>query len=404
MIRTKIGYLFLLAILLILSILYDEYVMMFVFLTVLMVPVLLWMVMLLIRYFVDISLESDNMIVEKGAAETVTVRIVNRSVLPISLLKMSIQYENLLEGRIQEEKMIAVIDARCEQKYRITLNSDYCGVIEFSFGRIKIYDYLGIWCVRKKIEQKVKVTVLPQIHLIEEPIVLENPSVLVESDLFSNTKSGDDSSELFGIKDYEYGDKMNRIHWKLSLKEDKLMVKQFGLPINCSVALFVDLYYEGNEGKPVSIPMKDMDSIMETMVSFSFSLILQEQIHYLVWYDTGKETCRRIRIEKEEELYEALAILFQGRRRVQNKSLATYHEAQYEKEQYTNIFYLAGLATKDATEAMVRSRKNAWTHFIYMEHKNKEQEALEHGMTASVLSATNLYVELNMLPGEWRGR
>lgn len=403
MIRTKIGYILVVLFLGLLSILYDEYIMMFVFLTVFIIFILLWIIMLYVRKFVDISLTCDSSIVQKGAPYHISVQITNRSFFPVSLVRMNLTYQNQLEGIRQEEKMIAIVDSSCEQKHTFTMSSDYCGVLRFSLKYVKLYDFLGLWCVRKKANEELTVTVLPNIHIIEESIVLDNPSVLIESELFSATQSGDDVSEIFGMKDYEYGDKMNRIHWKLSLKEDKLLVKQYGLPINCSVAVFFDTYYVIN-GVAFSLPMEYLDRMMETMVSLSFSMITQKQIHFLVWHDPIKDICKRFRIENEEDLYEVLAILFSNSRLPQEKSLAIYHEAQYSKEQYTNIFYLAGMEIKDATETMIRSRKNAFTHFLYMQNNHTESVALENGMTASFLSSENLYMELRMLPGEWRGK
>lgn len=404
MVRTKIGYLLIASFLGLLSILYDEYIMMLVFLTVLIIPILLWIIMLYLRKFVDISLTCDSSIVQKGTPYEMVIQIANRSFFPVSLIKMTLSYQNQLEGIKKEEKMIAVVDSSCEQKHTFTMASDYCGVLQYTLKGAKLYDFLGLWCVRKKAREELSITVLPNIHVIEESIVLDNPSVLVESELFSSTQSGDDVSEIFGIKDYEYGDKMNRIHWKLSLKEDKLMVKQYGLPINCSVAIFFDTHYEIKDGIPSALPMEYLDRMMETMVSLSFSMIMQKQIHFLVWHDAVKNICKRFRIENEEDLYEVLAVLFSHSRLPEEKGLAIYHEAQYSKEQYTNIFYLAGMEIKDTTEAMARSRKNAWTHFIYMQNNHTEFVALEQGMTASFLSAENLYMELRMLPGEWRGK
>ena len=198
--------------------------------------------------------------------------------------------------------MISIVDSLCEQKHTFTMVSDYCGILQFSLKNIKLYDFLGLWCVRKKVKEELAVTVLPNLHVIEEAIVLDNPSVLIESELFSSTQSGDDVSEIFGIKDYEYGDKMNRIHWKLSLKEDKLMVKQYGLPINCSVAIFFDTHYETREGAPGILPMEYLDRMLETMISLSFSMIVQKQIHFIVWHDAVKDTCKRFRVEREEDL------------------------------------------------------------------------------------------------------
>ena len=52
-----------------------------------------------------------------------------------------------------------------------------------------------------------------------------------DSDRFSTYKKGDDPSEIFDIREYADGDKIQRIHWKLSSKTGDLMVKEGSLPL-----------------------------------------------------------------------------------------------------------------------------------------------------------------------------
>lgn len=150
MVRAKIGYFLVVFFLGLLSILYDEYIMMFVFLTVFMISVLLWIIMLYVRKFVDISLTCDSSIVQKGTPYQMVVRITNRSIFPVSLIRMNLSYQNQFEGIQQEEKMIAIVDSSCEQSHTFTMTSDYCGILQFSLKHVKFYDFLGLWCVRKK--------------------------------------------------------------------------------------------------------------------------------------------------------------------------------------------------------------------------------------------------------------
>ena len=102
MVRTKIGYLLIAFFLGVLSILYDEYIMMFVFLTVLIISILLWIIMLFLRKLVDISLVCHSAIVQKGAPYQMAVQITNRSFLPVSLIKLTLSYQNQLEGLKKE--------------------------------------------------------------------------------------------------------------------------------------------------------------------------------------------------------------------------------------------------------------------------------------------------------------
>ena len=43
------------------------------------------------------------------------------------------------------------------------------------------------------------------------------------------------------------GDKLQRVHWKLSAKSEDLMVKDFGMPLCSRVCLYVDMNYRTRE-------------------------------------------------------------------------------------------------------------------------------------------------------------
>lgn len=62
-----------------------------------------------------------------------------------------------------------------------------------------------------------------------------------DSDRFSTYKKGDDPSEIFDIREYADGDKIQRIHWKLSSKTGDLMVKEGSLPLMKEIHIFIDL-------------------------------------------------------------------------------------------------------------------------------------------------------------------
>ena len=70
-----------------------------------------------------------------------------------------------------------------------------------------------------------------------ENIGIPNLSVVnkfLDSDRFSDEKPGDDPSEIFDIREFKDGDRLNSIHWNLTVKTGKIMVKDFSFPLNNS--------------------------------------------------------------------------------------------------------------------------------------------------------------------------
>ena len=282
------------------------------------------------------------------------------------------------------------MDAKSEMTYAMTSSSLYCGLCCYQIKKIVFYDYLTLFSFRKSDRKQIDIAILPTYHLHEERLVKDNASVLVESDLFSSTKSGDDPSEIHSIRSYVEGDRMNHIHWKLSIKNKELMVKEFGLPINCSVAIMADFYT-----KEIPITLPKLDAIIEVLLSLSISMVYQEQIHYMIWYDDSRETCQRCRIEKEEDCYEAVAMLYRCQLKGMSHSLATYHEAQFNNEQYTNIFYITAFLEEETITSLNSQRKSAITQlYVVQEAENDFEdyrtEAVAMGMKAYGLSIANI--------------
>ena len=52
---------------------------------------------------------------------------------------------------------------------------------------------------------------------------------------------GMDSQEIFDTRYYRQGDLLKNIHWKLSAKADDLLVKEFSMPADQSVEIYLDM-------------------------------------------------------------------------------------------------------------------------------------------------------------------
>ena len=53
--------------------------------------------------------------------------------------------------------------------------------------------------------------------------------------------------KFFDIREYADGDKIQRIHWKLSSKTGDLMVKEGSLPLMKEIHIFIDLCATGTK-------------------------------------------------------------------------------------------------------------------------------------------------------------
>lgn len=173
--------------------------------------------------------------------------------------------------------------------------TQYCGNYEFILKKIKIYDFTGIFHVNKKICQSVNVEVIPEITEVPVRITDAVRNFFGDADIYDDFRPGYDPAELFDVREFRNGDRIQSIHWKLSAKADDLMVKENSLPKACAVTVLAD-YKGGANGS-------EADSFVKLVVGLSFSLMDLKCTHYVSWYDRTKGDIVRARVDDEESFY-----------------------------------------------------------------------------------------------------
>lgn len=101
-----------------------------------------------------------------------------------------------------------------------------CGCIEISSKRGRVYDFMGIFFI------PVKINCFSQTLVIPTP---EKPSVMPDSKtlliLGYRAKPGGGFADNYELRGYHSGDSLKNIHWKLSSKQDELIVREPSLPV-----------------------------------------------------------------------------------------------------------------------------------------------------------------------------
>ena len=123
---------------------------------------------------------------------------------------------------------------------------------------------------------------------------------------YAADRPGDDPSELYDIREYRAGDRISRIHWKLSERGEEVYVKEGGLPLDQSPFLAVD-------------PARADDDRAETVLTEAFSLsrhfAFSGVCHRLgILLGQGAEAPSVFSIENPEDFYLALRAVLSARR------------------------------------------------------------------------------------------
>jgi uncharacterized protein (DUF58 family) len=337
MLQNKIRYLFLLILISILSVLYNEYVMCIIILGLLIMPVFLLLHVCYLYRKVDARLESAVHVSGKGEQIPVSIQMNNPTIFPVLDLKIYLTVQNGFSRKQYAKELFISMDARSSQRITCYLQSEFSGNLEVCLKKIRCYDYLRLFSMQRKLKDAVKIAVMPEFYEINENHICNRNQMIVESDHYSSIKSGDDPSEVYAIREYREGDRPQQIHWKLSRKQNQLMIKEFSDPINCSALAFIDLFVPLEKNA-----LAYMDALLECALSVSYSFLKKRQIHYLAWFDNENGVCRSVRIEHEKDLYEAVDGLLQANPYTSRTDALAACLAQNPYSQLTDLINITG--------------------------------------------------------------
>ena len=259
-----------------LFILYDNTVSLVILATLVFIPILLFAVHTIAYFSTSLKLRIVNSEASVGKPIKVVLHIKNRSPFAITHIKMAANVKNNFLNTQNDCTFTLSAPPFCDKEYSYDITSEYVGIIEVLIKKAYFFDFLSLFRFSKKIKISKSIPVMPE--SIDSLVKMRtNDYFSGESQIFSNGKAGDDPSEIFNIREYKEGDKLNKVHWKLSSKADKYMIKEFSLPLSDNVFLFVDLKQNAFDD------FFYVNSLMCAFVSISSSLAKQNISHYTGW-------------------------------------------------------------------------------------------------------------------------
>lgn len=167
---------------------------------------------------------------EKNQPVQCKLRISNQRIIPVLGLEITARCRNWRTGYAQEQRVRVSIMPKQEKCLEFTLNSSCCGLLRVTMQAESCGDLFSLQ--RRKVSCSVKkdMTILPALFETQLRFT-EQPMAMPDSDIYSTEKPGNDPGEIFAIREYIPGDAIRQIHWKLSEKCDKTMIREFGLQV-----------------------------------------------------------------------------------------------------------------------------------------------------------------------------
>ena len=196
--------------------------------------------------------------VYRGDDVVLSLRVHHRGLLPVAPLLLELTDPS---GNRERDIRLKNMPNKV-QSMRLPIHAAHVGVFSVGLHSCTVEDLLDL--VRKKVpfqKTSFELLVLPRTFDIE-------PLKLAPGDPGSElmARATEDLSAPSDVRNYQPGDAMKKIHWKLSLRKRELMVRKFDEPILQDVLILMDCSRPPSWGHPQA--EADLrDTLLETAAS-----------------------------------------------------------------------------------------------------------------------------------------
>lgn len=282
---------------------------------------------LLIRHHLKniyVRLYSNDSCITTGQPIRLNYRISNTSWLPIvhSRIQFSLDEKMAMPSHLSH---IAYFSPQDTLSFQKDMTCEYRGF--YTVGQVKITIFDPMMFHRRIVEfdRALDVVVFPRI--VKLPDFLYSPKAQ-EGTLKARDRSIDDRTHILNVRNFQRGDALKNIHWKLSAKRDELMTREFHKTMSSRLKVYLD-GFKGNFGGSFNLDQE------ERMVSFCASYLKSCTDHGLQYTLTiNNQQVEQIQGERSVDFSKTLELLTA----FQSNSLVTFNDFMRQRLMQSSSF------------------------------------------------------------------
>lgn len=238
----------------------------------------------------------------RGEPAYVTLRATN-GFLPMPRCRFRLTVRSVMTGGTVSLKQ----QTPGHDSWYVPLDTAHCGVLRCSVGKGRVYDYLGLFCLPVRAGEEAELRIRPA------PVPPEKlPNLSQFLTRRRQPKPGGGFSEEHELRDYRPGDHLRDMHWKLSVKTDRLIVREAQEPIRGLTLLTLDLAGSAAE----------VDSVLEQLLWLSQWLLEHDTEHQVLWIDPADCQMAMVCVQSTDDLQDLMTRLLSSSLREDTPSIA----------------------------------------------------------------------------------
>ncbi len=196
--------------------------------------------------------------------ETVAIRMNIRrgTILPVGPVELEVS--SPMDDRAAG-KIVVNLPLIREKEYRYAMNCPHRGHYPMGVSRVRVSDVFGLFSFSRRIAQgNAMVTVSPKTEIVP-PMAIEPGDMGPQGQV----RASEDMSSPSGVRPWQDGDHLKKVHWKLTMRKRELMVRTYEESARPDTLVLMDV-------SPVNASRSQVLTIEDTMCDAAASAVLAQ--------------------------------------------------------------------------------------------------------------------------------
>ena len=192
---------------------------------------------MIVKANISIERKSLNSILFTGLNDESVLSAANKSIIPFHALLIS-DYADLRVSAMQSHIFLGSVGGKEKKDFTFTLYGRKRGKYSIGPTRVSFMDCLGLFSFIKEIDTVREVIVLPKIYKIPRPGF---KSLQPQGVIKNKVPIYEDPSIIAGVREYENGDDIKKINWKISARHGRFYINTYQHSISSNSLVLLNL-------------------------------------------------------------------------------------------------------------------------------------------------------------------
>ncbi|SDB01762.1 DUF58 domain-containing protein [Eubacterium oxidoreducens] len=253
-----------------------------------LILLLSWLSLCRVNQKLKIHSGSENAECVRGGLISVNLTMENGSRIFCPKMVAELFVTDLFWNNDFSSKAFFTLPPKANTNMGFDVDMNHIGVYHVGMEELKLYDFLGFFRKKTSLNSEFDVFVKPRIYPLEELYDTEEMTMESDQNERATTINGND---YIGVREYERGDSMKQIHWKLSAHTLGYMTKLYEQSRQKSYTVILDFATIASYNREQLMDINDC--LIETSLSIIDEIAKQHTSTALIFTNREKQIQRR---------------------------------------------------------------------------------------------------------------